>query len=99
MDDRLSIELILETPEIVTPIGLTVDDEDNLYVLESHTHSQAKDYAGPKYDRIKKGVDNDGDARPDKWIIYADSINDGMNIFWDKETIYLAEKGTRVSAH
>ncbi len=92
MDDRLSIELILETPEIVTPIGLTVDDEDNLYVLESHTHSQAKDYAGPKYDRIKKGVDNDGDARPDKWIIYADSINDGMNIFWDKETIYLAEK-------
>jgi len=93
LDNRLSLELILENPDIVTPIGLTIDSEDNLYVLESHTHTPPSDYAGPKYDRIKKGVDEDKDGKPDSWIIFADSIEDGMNLACGPDDIiYLVEK-------
>ncbi len=97
MDDRLHLELILESPDIVTPIGLTIDADDNLYVLESHTHTPARDYPGPKYDRIKLGRDTNQDSRPDDWMIYADSINDGMNIYWHAGTVYVVEKDSVIA--
>ena len=55
LDQRLRMEVILESPDIMTPIGITIDDQDNLYVLESHTHFPRSDYKGQKFDRIKKG--------------------------------------------
>lgn len=79
-DDRLVIELIAEQPDVVTPIGLTIDHKDILYVLESHTHTPPSDYVGPGYDLIKRGVDRNGDGAPEEWLIYADSIQDGMNL-------------------
>lgn len=80
LDDRLVIELIAEQPDVVTPIGLTIDQNDIIYVLESHTHTPPSDYAGPEYDLIKRGIDQNGDGVPEKWSIYADSIQDGMNL-------------------
>lgn len=98
LDDRIHIELITESPEIVTPIGLAIDAQDNLYILESHTHSPLSDYAGPTFDRIKKGVDQDKDGIPESWIIFADSITDGMNLVCDENnTLYLAEKNRVLS--
>jgi len=92
-DDRLKVDLIAEQPDIVTPIGLTIDSHDALYVLESHTHSPPKDYKGPAYDRIKKGIDQDNDGIPESWIVFADSIEDGMNIFCGpNDEIYVTEK-------
>ncbi|MEQ9440861.1 MAG: c-type cytochrome [Cyclobacteriaceae bacterium] len=92
-DPDLKIELIAEQPDIMTPIGMAFDDQDALYVLESHTHSPPSDYAGPKFDRIKKGVDEDGDGKPDRWEIYADSIENGINLAIDQEgTVFLAAK-------
>ncbi len=83
---------------MVTPIGLAIDERDDLYVLESHTHTPPKDYPGPKYDRILKGVDADGDGLPESWTIFADSITAGMNLaFGPGQTLYLVEKN-RVSA-
>lgn len=93
MDDDLTLELMTSEPDIVTPIGLTIDSEDGMYVLESHTHSPLSDYQGPKFDRIKKGLDTDGDGRPDAWEIFADHINDGMNLACGPDnSIYLACK-------
>ena len=93
LDDRLHLELIATSPEVMTPIGLAIDSKDNIYVLESHTHSPPSDYAGPNYDRIKKGVDQNKDGKPDSWIIFADSIRDGMNLAAGPEDIiYLTEK-------
>ncbi|XOV92250.1 MAG: PVC-type heme-binding CxxCH protein [Bacteroidota bacterium] len=97
LDDRMTMEVILEAPDIMTPIGLTIDDHDNIYVLESHTHLPMEDYQGPTYDRIKKGIDEDHDGRPDLWVIYADSINDGMNIEWHDGMIYLVEKDSIIA--
>jgi len=84
-DPALTLELIAEEPDIVTPIGLTIDERDALYVLESHTHSPQSDYSGPAFDRIKKGVDDDGDGIPERWLIFADSLEDGMNLAYAEE--------------
>uniref|UniRef100_UPI004038227F DUF7133 domain-containing protein n=1 Tax=Algoriphagus halophilus TaxID=226505 RepID=UPI004038227F len=76
----MNIELVASSPEIVTPIGITIDKSDKVYFLESHTHTPQNDYPGPKYDRIKIGIDSNDDSIPDSWQIYADSISDGMNL-------------------
>jgi putative membrane-bound dehydrogenase-like protein len=52
MDDRLQLELVCENPDVVHPIGLTIDAKGRLLVIESHTHFPPKDYAGPPHDRI-----------------------------------------------
>lgn len=93
MDDRLRIELIASSPDIMTPIGLAIDAKDALYVLESHTHTPAKDYPGPAFDRIKKRVDKDGDGQAESWQIFADSITDGMNLaIGPSNEVFLVEK-------
>lgn len=93
LDSRLSLELVANNPQIVTPIGLAIDDRDQLYVLESHTHSPPSDYSGPAFDKIKKGVDTNQDGIPESWIIYADSITDGMNLaFGPNNTLFLVQK-------
>ena len=61
-------------------LGWLFDHHDNLYVLESHTHSPASGYKGPSFDLIKYGADDNEDGLPDRWHIFADSIEDGMNI-------------------
>ena len=67
MDPNLRLELVCQEPEIMTPIGLAIDQSDDLYVLESHTHSPLSDYSGPKFDRIMKGIDHDRDGLPEAW--------------------------------
>ncbi len=79
-DDRLEIRLFLEDPEIVTPIGLVVGSDDRIYVLESHTHSRPADYDGPEGDRVKVLVDRDGDGRCDEVTVFAEGLDDGMNL-------------------
>ncbi|WPP52651.1 PVC-type heme-binding CxxCH protein [Catalinimonas niigatensis] len=93
LDSDLQMELIATSPSIMTPIGLAIDSKDNIYFLESHTHSPPSDYTGPQFDRIKKGVDANQDGRPESWIIFADSINDGMNLaIGPDDVVYLTEK-------
>ena len=93
MDPNLQLDLIASEPDIVTPIGITFDAADNMYVLESHTHSPPSDYAGAKFDQIKKGVDTNGDGTPDVWTVFADSIMNGSNLAIDADgKVYLAAK-------
>lgn len=84
-DPNLSLQLIAENPSIKTPIGMTIDENDAIYVLESHTHTPPDDYQGPEFDLIKKSVDENGDGIPEKWMVFADSIEDGMNLYYDLE--------------
>ncbi|RKN81779.1 PVC-type heme-binding CxxCH protein [Ulvibacterium marinum] len=84
-DPNLSLQLIAEHPSIKTPIGMAIDENDAIYVLESHTHTPPNNYQGPKFDLIKKSVDENDDGIPDKWIVFADSIEDGMNLHYNLE--------------
>lgn len=98
LDSRLRLELIASAPQVKTPIGLAIDSKDNIYFLESHTHSTPQDYKGPKFDRIKKGIDPNGDGIPESWVIFADSLNDGMNLaFSPEDVLFLVEKNKVLS--
>ena len=99
-DPALQIELITTEPDIVTPIGIAIDEKNALYVLESHTHSPPKDYTGPSFDRIKKGIDENADGKPDKWVVFADSIENGANLAIGPEgRVYLSAKKSIIVYH
>lgn len=80
LDGRLELTLMKQDPDIVTPIGIAVDDRDRVYVLESHTHLPPKDYSGPKHDIIKVYEDSDGDGKWDKESVFAKGLFEGLNI-------------------
>lgn len=80
LDGRLELTLMKQDPDIVTPIGIAVDDRDRVYVLESHTHLPPKDYSGPKHDIIKVYEDSNGDGKWDKESVFAEGLFEGLNI-------------------
>lgn len=80
LDERLTLVLFAEDPDIVTPIGIAVDSMERIYVLESHTHSPPKGYTGPEGDRIKVFTDENGDGEPEKISVFAEGFREGVNI-------------------
>jgi putative membrane-bound dehydrogenase-like protein len=62
LDPALTVELVAAEPQIVTPVGIAVDDRGRVLVIESHTHFRPKDYDGPPADRIRSFADRDGDG-------------------------------------
>lgn len=80
-DPRLQLTLFAESPDIVTPIGLTIDRHDRIYVIESHTHLPPRDYRGPKGDLIKVFVDQNNDGQADGPAgVFARGLNQAMNL-------------------
>ncbi|MCR9292386.1 MAG: dehydrogenase [bacterium] len=79
-DPRLSVVLFAQDPDIVTPIGMAIDAQDRVYVVESHTHHPPADYSGPASDRIKVFVDEDNDGRADRQWVFADGLQQAMNL-------------------
>ena len=80
LDNSLRIDLVREDPDIVTPIGIAIDAEDRIFVLESHTHSPPEEYNGPETDKIKVFKDVNGDGELELTSVFAEGINDGMNL-------------------
>ncbi len=85
LDDHLELSLVAESPAIMTPIGIAVDDSNHLYVLESHTHSPEDSYEGPTTDRIKLLKDTDLDDQMDEVTVFAEGFEDGMNLQFGPE--------------
>lgn len=79
-DDRLQLSLFASAPHIVTPIGMAVGGQDRIFVIESHTHLPPADYDGPDGDRIKVFVDSDYDGTPDRVSVFAEGIQQAMNL-------------------
>ncbi|MCU0710286.1 MAG: hypothetical protein MUF23_18570 [Pirellula sp.] len=46
------LERIVEAPDIVTPTGIDVDVDGNLYVIACHTHFRPASYEGPGADEV-----------------------------------------------
>ena len=85
LDDRLDLALAVEDPDVVTPIGIAVDSRDRVFVLESHTHQPPMDYPGPKGDIVKVFEDTNGDGQLDSMNIFAEGIEEGLNIAFSPE--------------
>ena len=80
LDDRLELTLIADSSRVRTPIGLAIDQEDRLYVLESHTHLRPHGYVGPESDRVLRFSDGDGDGSFESVDVFAEGIQMGMNM-------------------
>lgn len=79
-DSRLRLQVFVEAPEIVTPIGIAINARSRLFVVESHTHFPPAGYTGPKSDRIKIFEDTDGDGKADKSTIFHEGLRHTMNL-------------------
>jgi putative membrane-bound dehydrogenase-like protein len=79
-DDRLSLTLFAEDPDIVTPIGMAIAPDDRIFVVESHTHTPPEGYPGPKGDRIRVFQDKNQDGVPETNIVFAENLVAAMNI-------------------
>ncbi len=80
IDPRLKIELFAESPQIVTPTGITVLDDGRVLVIESHTHFRPDGYTGPPADRIQLMKDTDGDGRADEVSTFFEGTQATMNL-------------------
>jgi hypothetical protein len=83
-EQGLFLTLFAEDPDVVTPVGLAVGAKDEVYVIESHTHSRPSNYTGPVTDRIKVFTDNDSDGVADSHFVFAEGFNAGMNLAFSK---------------
>ncbi len=92
-DPRLQLSLFAAEPDIVTPIGIAVDKQNRVFVVESHTHFPKRDYPGPKYDRVKIFQDTDGDGKPDRISVFADGLHHSMNLAFSPDgQLYLTHR-------
>lgn len=80
LDPTVHITPFATAPEIVTPIGATVDAKGRLLVVESHSHFRPKDYQGPKTDRIRAFEDTTRSGRADKITTVYEGQNFLMNL-------------------
>lgn len=50
-DERLVLEQVAREPDVVTPTGLSVDEQGCIWVIENHTHQRGPGYTGPGSDQ------------------------------------------------
>jgi putative membrane-bound dehydrogenase-like protein len=92
-DPRLTLTLVAREPEIVTPIGITVDDRGRLLVIESHTHFPPDDYSGPTSDRLRWVEDTDGDGQADRFRTFFEGTKSTMSVAQGSDSwIYVATR-------
>jgi len=95
LDDRLQLQLVAAEPDVVTPTGLTVDDQGRVLVIESHTHFRPEGYKGPTADRILMLDDFDaatGKARKISVLFEGTTHTMSLAVYYDG-SIYVATRG------
>ncbi|MFO1461609.1 MAG: PVC-type heme-binding CxxCH protein [Verrucomicrobiota bacterium] len=89
LDPELRLEAIAGPPDLVTPIGCTVDGRGRVYVLESHTHFPKLNSPGPATDRILMFPGVAGGIPS----VFAEGFRWGMNLAAGPgESVYLTHR-------
>lgn len=83
--ESVKISLFASEPDIVTPIGATVDSHGRLLVIESNTHFPPPNYKGPKFDRIIMLRETDGSGKADKISTFFEGERGLMNLATDRD--------------
>lgn len=92
-DERLTVKLFAEQPQIVTPTGIDVDESGRVFVIENHTHQRPPSYVGPSSDRVLVFEDTNGDGRADRKHVFQDGFTHAMNLaFRFDGSLYLATR-------
>ncbi|MCH6259198.1 c-type cytochrome [Puniceicoccaceae bacterium K14] len=88
-EEGMQLSLFAENPDIVTPVGMAIDNQDRIFVIESHTHIPPSDYQGPERDLIKVFYDDDNDGKAERVEVFAEGLNMAMNLAFSPEgTLY-----------
>jgi putative membrane-bound dehydrogenase-like protein len=83
------LTLLAEHPSLVTPIGIDVDAQGNIFLVSSHTHFRPAGYAGPEHDEVLQ-FDREGMNRR----VFYDKTDKTMHVKVGSDGwIYLAERG------
>src|SRR5258708_1872080 len=80
LDQRLTLELVAEHPNIVTPTGVAVDKKGRVFAIENHTHQRTPDYKGPTTDRVRVFEDFDAAGKAQKITTFAEGFKDAMSL-------------------
>ncbi len=80
LDPRLKIELFAESPQIVTPTGLDVDQAGRVWAIESNTHFPPEGYVGFPTDRILVMEEPDPQGKAQKITVFKDGLTHTMSI-------------------
>ncbi len=59
----VKLTLLAEHPDLVTPTGIDVDDQGQIWVIACHTHFRPDEYRGPEHDEILVFNKHGGDRR------------------------------------
>ena len=92
LDSRYTLELVGANPDIVTPVGMCIDETGTLLIIESHTHHPKGKQPFP-HDRIRSLKDTDGDGKPETWGTFFEGSKMTMSIRKGKNGwIYVATR-------
>lgn len=80
VDGSLAIERLLSQPQLVTPTGVSTDDQGRIWVIECHTHFRPDDYRGPETDRILIAHDDDRDGDVDRTTLFHEGSRATMGL-------------------
>jgi putative membrane-bound dehydrogenase-like protein len=93
LDPRLTLELVAEQPDIVTPTGVAVDTKGRIFAIENNTHQRTPDYQGPPTDRVRVFKDFDAVGKAQKNTTFAEGFKDSMALtFGPDGVLYLATR-------
>lgn len=85
VEGGVKVSLFAAEPDVVTPIGATVDGRGRLFVVESNSHFRPKKYDGPATDRILMLEDTTGSGKADKITTFYEGQNFLMNVVADRD--------------
>jgi hypothetical protein len=93
LDDRLVVEMLAESPDLVTPTGVAVDPRNGLiYVIENNTHHRPPTYTGHPTDRIKC-FELRGDGKAHLRGVFHDGFRNGMQLaFHPDGSVYMTTR-------
>lgn len=91
-DNRFTVELVAQEPEILTPTGIAVGDDGRVWCIENNTHFRPKNYKGFATDRILIFSDFDAGGRAKKIATFAEGFSNSMNLLLAHGGVFFATR-------
>jgi len=82
------VERLAEHPDLVTPTGIDLDSQGNVWVVSCHTHFRPSSYQGPEFDEILV-FDSEGKNRR----VFYNKTKTTMQLLWGTDGwLYVAQR-------
>ena len=90
----VKLTLVAEHPQVATPIGIGVDKQGRVWVVNSHTHMRPDDYPGPQHDEIVVLSKPGADGRMQERSVFYNKTTATMGLLLGADGwVYLSERG------